>query len=58
MDYHIPKYVSPESKQQSYTPTERKSFQKLLNMGFTDTFRKLNPNVRKYSWWNVQRLGR
>jgi len=27
-------------------------------MGFTDTFRKLNPNVRKYSWWNVQRLGR
>ncbi|HSX38988.1 MAG TPA: exodeoxyribonuclease III, partial [Candidatus Saccharimonadales bacterium] len=34
-----------------YTKQERDFFSKLLNAGFVDTFRSLNPNTIKYSWW-------
>ena len=31
---------------------ERDKMTALLSAGFTDTFRYLNPNVAKYSWWS------
>lgn len=36
-----------------FSDEERESFSKLLSCGFTDTFRKLNPDVTgAYSWWS------
>lgn len=36
-----------------FSDEERASFSKLLSCGFTDTFRKLNPDVTgAYSWWS------
>ena len=36
-----------------FTPQERAAFSKLLNSGFTDTFRHLYPDVTgAYSWWS------
>jgi exodeoxyribonuclease-3 len=36
-----------------FSDEERESFSKLLACGFTDTFRKLNPDVTgAYSWWS------
>lgn len=34
-----------------FTKEERESFQGLLDRGFVDTFRYLNPGVTKYSFW-------
>lgn len=34
-----------------FTEGERKQIDKLLNLGFIDTFRKLNPEDKKYTWW-------
>ena len=41
-----------------YTLDERKSFDKLLSMGFIDTFRYKNPDVVKYSYWSYRTRGR
>lgn len=44
----------PENNHHSagYTDEERTHFSKLLQAGFTDSFRKLNPNKQgMYSWW-------
>ncbi len=36
-----------------FSDEERESFQKLLNCGFTDSFRHLNPDVTgAYTWWS------
>ena len=35
-----------------FTYEERDKFTKLLESGFIDTFRYLNPNEEKYSWWS------
>ncbi len=36
-----------------FSDEERESFQKTLNLGFTDTFRRLYPDVTgAYSWWS------
>lgn len=37
-----------------YTTQEREKFQKLLEAGFTDTFRHLHPDEQKYSWWSYR----
>lgn len=34
-----------------FTPEERKQIDKLIELGFTDTFRKLHPKERSYTWW-------
>ncbi len=34
-----------------FTPEERKQIDALLNLGYVDTFRKLFPDKRAYSWW-------
>jgi exodeoxyribonuclease-3 len=37
-----------------FTDEERAEFGKLLNCGFTDTFRSLHPSEVKYSWWSYR----
>lgn len=38
-----------------FTDKERKRFSDYLNAGFIDTFRQLNPEKIKYSWWSYMR---
>lgn len=35
-----------------FTYEERVSFQKLLNIGFNDSFRCMHPSKRQYTWWS------
>lgn len=37
-----------------FTIEERTKFSELLDSGFIDTFRYLNPDVIKYSWWSYR----
>ncbi len=42
-------------KNAGFSPEERESFTKLLNAGFTDSFRLLYPDViERYSWWSYR----
>jgi exodeoxyribonuclease-3 len=36
------------------SPQEREYFDKLLNLGFIDTFREMNPNTNEFSWWDYR----
>lgn len=35
-----------------FTDEERQGITNLLSAGFIDTFRELNPNVQRYTWWS------
>lgn len=35
-----------------FTPKEREQIDKLLNLGFVDTFRELNGDKIQYTWWS------
>jgi len=37
-----------------YTPQERNSFQKLVRAGFVDTFRRMHPNKKKFTYWSYK----
>lgn len=37
-----------------FLPVEREHFSKILNLGYTDTFRHLYPTAVEYSWWNMR----
>jgi exodeoxyribonuclease III len=39
-------------KSAGFTEQERNSFSKLLDAGYIDTFRELNPEPGHYSWWS------
>jgi len=41
-----------------FTPKERASMDKFLASGFLDTFRELNGNKVKYSWWSFRSAAR
>ena len=41
-----------------FTDEERREFSKLLDLGFVDTFRKLQPEEKKYSYWSYFRNAR
>ena len=41
-----------------FTIEERTAFTKLLNNGYTDIYRHLNPTKVKYSWWSYMRAAR
>ena len=41
-----------------FTDEERREFQKLLDLGFVDTFRALHPEEKKYSYWSYFRNAR
>jgi exodeoxyribonuclease-3 len=59
LDMHVPKVVRKyQGKHPSSTTKEKTNFEKFLNIGFVDTFRRLNPSTKKYSWYNIKRLGR
>lgn len=43
------------TKNAGFTPKEREKFTQLLDSGFVDTFRLLNPDVTDvYSWWSYR----
>ena len=52
IDIHNP--VS-NKKTSGFLPEERMWFDKLLENGFTDSFRYLNKEPHQYSWWSVMR---
>lgn len=35
-----------------FTDEERREFENLLNLGYVDTFRKIYPDLEKFSWWS------
>lgn len=41
-----------------FTDEERNKFTELLNAGFIDTYRYLNPQKVEYSWWSYMRQAR
>jgi exodeoxyribonuclease-3 len=52
IDIHNPK---GNKKTSGFLPEERLWFDKLLENGFTDSFRYLNNEPDHYSWWSVMR---
>lgn len=49
IDIHDPK---GKNKVAGFSPEERAEFQKMLDCGFVDSFRLLNPNLIKYSYFS------
>ncbi len=49
IDIHNPK---GKDKTAGYSKEERAEFQKLLDVGFTDSFRHLHPTEKKYTYWS------
>ena len=51
---------NPKQNEQNpgYSIEERTKFQTLLDSGFTDSFRYLNPNKIMYSWWSYRFFAR
>lgn len=42
-------------KTSGFTPREREDFTRILEMGWTDTFRHFHPDAKdQYSWWSVR----
>lgn len=36
---------------------EREAFQKIIDLGFSDSFRAMNPSEIQYSWWDYRMAG-
>ena len=52
VDVFDPEALKSES---GFLPEERDWFKSLLSLGFVDTFRKVNPEVKdKYTWWSYK----
>ena len=47
---------NPKANQNNagYTIQEREAFRRLLESGYTDTYRYLNPDKVEYSWWSYR----
>ena len=39
------------------SPEERKAFQQLLDLGFTDSFRMFEQAAKSFSWWDYRMMG-
>ena len=51
-NYYVTQVYTPNSGNELKRLEERQGFEKLLKLGFTDTFRKVHGNVEGvYSWW-------
>lgn len=48
------KNPSTNRRNAGFTDEERNKFSELLKAGFTDTWRFLNPETVKYSWWSYR----
>lgn len=46
--------IKGKEKNAGCTPQERQSFTQTLAEGFTDSFRALNPTLRKFSWFSAK----
>ena len=46
------------TKNPGFTPEERKSFDKLVENGFVDTFRHFNSQPEQYTWWSYRTRAR
>lgn len=46
------------TKNAGFTPEERACFQKIMDAGFIDTFRALNPSGGHYTWWSYMNQAR
>jgi exodeoxyribonuclease-3 len=51
MDIHDP---VRNAKSSGFLPEERDWLGKLLEVGFTDSYRHINPDSKKYSWWSFR----
>lgn len=51
MDIHNPK---GNVKNSGFLPEEREWLTKFFNSGMIDSFRKVHPDVQKYSWWSFR----
>lgn len=51
IDIHNPKSNANSS---GFLPEERAWMEKLINSGFIDTFRSLNPEPHHYTWWSYR----
>jgi exodeoxyribonuclease-3 len=49
IDIHNPK---GKKKTPGFSPEERKEFQAMLDTGFVDSFRHVNPDTQKFSYWS------
>lgn len=48
------KNAKANEKTSGFLPIEREWIDKLIENGYVDTFRKLNPETIKYSWWSYR----
>ena len=48
------KNAKANEKNSGFLPMERKWIDRLIENGYTDTFRFLNPDEIKYSWWSYR----
>ncbi|WP_055667666.1 exodeoxyribonuclease III [Desnuesiella massiliensis] len=46
------KNAKANEKTSGFLPIEREWLTKLIGNGYTDTFRHINPDIIKYSWWS------
>lgn len=52
---HIDVHKGVTENVAGFTPEERKNFKDILKLGYVDTLRELNPDVKNlYSWWNMR----
>ena len=47
------KNAKANEKNSGFLPMEREWIDRLIATGYTDTFRLLNPEEIKYSWWEL-----
>jgi exodeoxyribonuclease-3 len=48
------KNPKPNSKRSGFLPVERKVLDRMIQMGYVDTFRHFYPETVKYSWWSYR----
>ena len=39
------------------SPSEREAFKNIIKIGFHDSYRKINPDLKEYSWWDYRMAG-
>ena len=48
------KHPGPNSRRSGFLPIEREWLDRIVEMGYVDTFRHLYPDTVKYSWWSYR----
>lgn len=48
------KNPGPNSKRSGFLPVERQVLDRMIHMGYVDTFRYFHPETVKYSWWSYR----